>query len=154
MKRVDQVALDKFWTRIQKEADKEFGTDDDSDSRVIVQVLDRTRFEGMHYMPVPYDHFQDYYEDSGEDTPDADIERIRRHREGVVFNASIAMNQLDIELRSERFAYSPRPEVRDNVLNEVEEVLGPHSLFFKHSQLPEKFQKQIAYHLKRLRNRK
>jgi len=41
---------------LQKIADKEFGTDDDGDSRIEVSVLDWTRYRSSPYQPILYDH--------------------------------------------------------------------------------------------------
>jgi hypothetical protein len=53
---VDEAKLSEFWERVQKLADKEFGTDDEGDSSVEVMLVDRTRCQHLSFQPVPYGH--------------------------------------------------------------------------------------------------
>ena len=54
---VDQNKLAAFQDKVYKMAREEFGTDDEGKTnKVNVTCLDRTRFRGVQYFPVPYDH--------------------------------------------------------------------------------------------------
>lgn len=55
--KIDQAAVRKFLNRVQKEALKEFGTDEEGKTpKLVIEGLDRTRCWPMHFQPVPYDH--------------------------------------------------------------------------------------------------
>jgi hypothetical protein len=53
---VNEGKLNKFWAKVQRLADAEFGTDDEGDSAVEVMLVDRTRCESLQFQPVPYGH--------------------------------------------------------------------------------------------------
>ena len=54
---VDQKKLAAFQDKVYKMAREEFGTDDEGKiNKVQITCLDRTRFRGVQYFPVPYDH--------------------------------------------------------------------------------------------------
>jgi len=42
-----------FWNRVQKEATKLFGVDEDGDACVVVDMTDRSRYERIQNLPVP-----------------------------------------------------------------------------------------------------
>jgi hypothetical protein len=53
---VDETELVAFLKVVQGMADKAFGVDDEGDSSVIVELVDRTRYQGNHFTHVPYGH--------------------------------------------------------------------------------------------------
>jgi predicted RNA-binding Zn-ribbon protein involved in translation (DUF1610 family) len=63
-----------------------WGADPDGDWPINWQLIDRTRFEPMHYRPVPYEH---------EAEGVARLERLNI----VLLNANIANRELDVTLR-------------------------------------------------------
>ena len=55
--KVDEKKLREFEARLQAEARKLFGTDEEGKTpKVVVTCLDRSRYWPMHFQPVPYDH--------------------------------------------------------------------------------------------------
>lgn len=79
----------KFRDKVQDMADKEFGVDDEGDSSVEVIIVDRTRYEPMHYWPVPYSH--------------RGPKEAKAALEAVVYNDSIASEDLHRQLRGEEY---------------------------------------------------
>lgn len=55
--------LDKFIDDTHERACAKFGVDADGDCPVNVLVIDRTKYEPMHYSPVPYEHLAKTNED-------------------------------------------------------------------------------------------
>lgn len=89
--KLDQNKVSEFWTRIYKMADKELGTDDEGDSLVQITVVDRTRCEPLHFMPVPYEH---------EAKSDEELDRILELR---VSNLKVATEALQRDLQKRRY---------------------------------------------------
>jgi hypothetical protein len=53
---IDEEKLAAFEDKIYDLACRTFGVDQDDDCAVSVKVIDRTRYEGGHWFPVPYEH--------------------------------------------------------------------------------------------------
>ena len=53
---LDEKKVGEFWDKCYELAGKTFELDCDGDLPVQVKVLDRTRFQPSHYLPIPYDH--------------------------------------------------------------------------------------------------
>jgi len=53
---LDQKKFNAFCTKVNEAARREFGVDQDGDCPVQLRVTDRTRFEPVHYLNVPYGH--------------------------------------------------------------------------------------------------
>jgi len=53
---LDKKKLEAFRHKVQEMALQEFGTTDCCDPRVEVVVVDRSRTEPLHFVPVPYEH--------------------------------------------------------------------------------------------------
>lgn len=53
--KIDPKKLEAFEKKLRSLAKKELGKDEEGDARVQIVVVDRTRFRGMHFLPVPYD---------------------------------------------------------------------------------------------------
>ena len=53
---LDERKVVAFGNRIHDLACRTFGVDEDGDCAVSVNVVDRTRYEGLHWFPVPYEH--------------------------------------------------------------------------------------------------
>lgn len=53
---LDEKKLDAFRRKVEQMAKQELGTDSDGDPRLEVLLIDRSRFERMHFVPVPYHH--------------------------------------------------------------------------------------------------
>jgi hypothetical protein len=53
---LDTKQLDTFASKLDTLAKQTFGIDQDGDCPVSVRVLDRSRYEPMHWWVVPYEH--------------------------------------------------------------------------------------------------
>lgn len=51
-----QDLLDRFYAKVTRLAEQTFGRDCDGDLPVDIEIVDRTRYERLHYQPVPYSH--------------------------------------------------------------------------------------------------
>lgn len=80
--------INKFWSRIQKLADVEFGVDDEGDSSVEVIVVNRTQYERMSYIPVMYAH--------------RDKKSAEQAKHAAILNHKIAADTLHLQLDLER----------------------------------------------------
>jgi hypothetical protein len=82
---------------LQRQVDKTFGRDSESDSRVEVILIDRTRFEPFHFEPILYRH---------KDKQGKDLQEGQRADEDVVderllmmrLNLGVAVRDLDLEM--------------------------------------------------------
>lgn len=88
---VDQVAFGKFWDKVYDMACQEFGIDEDGDARVTIQLLDRSRFWPLHYMPVRYEHKV------------ATIEELDKEMSTHFTNLGLAMDSLQTHLRTRQY---------------------------------------------------
>jgi hypothetical protein len=52
---IDPKVYEKFCKEIQKMADKTFGKTDEGNSKVQIIVVDKTRYQSIHYAPLLYD---------------------------------------------------------------------------------------------------
>ena len=84
---INEVELGLFWKKVQDMADKEFGVDDEGDSSVEVELVDRTRCNHMQYQPVPYGH--------REGMADLALEK-------AMYNLAVAHGAVDIEWQLHR----------------------------------------------------
>ena len=55
-KPADEKKLAAFEDKIYDLACREFGVDQDEDPAIRVKVIDRTRYEDLHWFPVTYEH--------------------------------------------------------------------------------------------------
>ncbi len=53
---LDEKSVRDFHKKIQSMADQEFGVDQDGDSALEVEIIDRTRYQSNHFQLVPYGH--------------------------------------------------------------------------------------------------
>lgn len=84
---VTEMDLEQLDTIIYKLIGMKWAIDPDGDLPIDFKIIDRTRFEPLHYEPVPYQHkMRDELEQRGRfDT--------------LMMNASIAIRELDTTLR-------------------------------------------------------
>lgn len=53
---VDQKKLEDFYEKLYLLLDQEFGHDCDGDANVECILIDRERFQSLHFFPLPYSH--------------------------------------------------------------------------------------------------
>lgn len=83
---VTETDLEQLHAIINRLITLKWGPDPDGDWPINWHIIDRTRFEPMHYAPVPYEHMA---------TGEAALERLNT----VLLNANIANRELDVTLR-------------------------------------------------------
>lgn len=88
---LDQEKVSKFWTKVYKMADKEFGLDCDSDSRVQVIVVDRTRYYGDQFRQIPYEHKA------------ATLKELQEIMDKRMANLTLAMESFQMHLRGREY---------------------------------------------------
>lgn len=87
---VTEKDLEQLDTIIYKLIGMKWAMDPDGDLPIDFKIIDRTRFEPMHYDPVPYQH-------KTEDDPLAQRGRLAI----LMMNAHIALEALDTQMRIE-----------------------------------------------------
>lgn len=82
-----------FWEKVEKMAKETFGVDDEGDSHIQVKLVDRTRYEYLHAMPMPYPDW---------DNP-SNLERLKERSRMASINSGVAhrgedMVRVDLDL--------------------------------------------------------
>jgi hypothetical protein len=83
---VTERDLGQLYIIVEKIIGMKWGQDPDGDLPIEWKIIDRTRFERLHYFPVPYEH-------------KAKDELALEHLSTVVTNANIANDELSTTLR-------------------------------------------------------
>lgn len=96
---VTELDFNQLCTIIDRIVKMKWSKDPDGDLPIEVEVIDRTRFEPMHYAPVPYEHEVKNALEQGQ------------RLSIVLMNSQIASRELDITLRNLQFKLRKKPEI-------------------------------------------
>lgn len=88
---LDPEKVSKFWDKIYKMADKEFGLDCDSDSRVQIIVVDRSRRYGIQFRQIAYEHKA------------SSLKELEEIMDSTMSNLKLAMENFQSFLRSREY---------------------------------------------------
>lgn len=112
---VDLEELGKFGDELYQLARKKFGTDDEGKtSKVQVILLDRTRYQPMHYFPIAYDH---------KVTTEEELEKIQRD---LMTNLSMACDAVRCFLDIRRSEKQLRQQKDMKYKTALEKILACH----------------------------